>query len=219
MRCLILSDSLALPRVQPERVDFEFTWPYLLKQKLGVEIIQTSIGAATSSDLLNQAHYFKNIDVDVVIIQCGIVDLTPRAFFPGEIRLLKKYRFLNFLLNKITNNKNIIKKIRNHRGITYTSSTQFRNNLRKLKNIFGVTIYWINVPLKVDEYDFIVPGVTGNIVKYNEVIKEVFGNSMIDISYFSYNEMMSDFHHLNLQGHFRLVEIIIEHLKNSNVIK
>src|SRR5687768_9305673 len=114
-RCLILTDSLGLPREEPEVLNYEDTWPYLIRKYHSLEVIQASIGAATSTDLMTQVFYYKNTRPDIVLVQCGIVDLTPRAFLPYELSLFKKFRVSKFMLNRITKNKNLVKRIRRFR--------------------------------------------------------------------------------------------------------
>lgn len=218
-RLLILSDSLALPRKEPEEVKLEDTWPFLLKEKLGVQIIQSSIGGATSEDLLNQVFYYRSLDFDLVILQCGVVDLSPRAFLRHEISLFKRYRFSRLILKRITSNKKVVKEIRRVRKVSYTSVKQFRKNLSAIQKNFQAKVYGITVPGNLKNYDAIVPGITEQIRMYNNVIREIFQENTIDISGFSYDELMADFHHLNRVGHLRLMEAIRAQLITNNVIK
>ncbi len=53
-KILVITDSLGLPRKDPEECLFENTWPFLLK-KNGFIIHQVSIGGATIDQLYRQA--------------------------------------------------------------------------------------------------------------------------------------------------------------------
>lgn len=217
-RILILTDSLGLPREGPQIVEYENTWPYLLKKNLGWDVIQSSIGAATSSDLLNQLSYYKNTKPDLIFVQCGVVDLTPRAFLPFEISFLSQFRVSRYVLNRVTKNKDLLRRIRKYRGVTYTSVKKFEANLRAFKKTLGDSVYWVTVPARLERYDELVPGVVKNIEIYNEIILKVFGENAIDVSSFSYEEVMSDFHHLRNEGHSKLYKKIIDQLKSKNAI-
>ena len=87
-KILLLSDSIALPRVRPEKVTFEETYPNLLRQK-GFKIHQVSIGGATSTTLLSQLHYHIHFSPDIVILQVGIVDCAPRFANKYEIFIIR----------------------------------------------------------------------------------------------------------------------------------
>ena len=55
-RILIISDSLALPRSNPEETLYEETYPYLLKKDY--EVMQLSYGGGTIGEIVHQAHYY-----------------------------------------------------------------------------------------------------------------------------------------------------------------
>lgn len=219
MQFLLLSDSVALPRETPEKVDILSTWPYLLREKLSINVIQTSIGGATSSDLYKQTFYYDSSNFDIVIVQCGIVDLAPRAFLPFEIDLLSRFRITKYLLNKVRKSKRALNNLRDFRKVTYVSLKHFENNIKAFKKVYGDALYWITVPQQIDLYDKQVPGIVNNIGKYNKSISAILGENVIDISHFSAQEMMSDYHHLNENGHIKLVDKVIERLRQNNVIK
>ena len=111
MKILILTDSLGLPRFEPEPCFFEETWPILLKE-IYSNIHQVSIGAATSQIILKQVNYQKAFNPDLVILQVGIVDCAPRFMTRKELDLTYALgifgKGLRFLFNR-----NWIKKLRN----------------------------------------------------------------------------------------------------------
>ncbi len=67
-KILVITDSLGLPRKDPEECLYENTWPILLK-KNGFIIHQVSIGGATIDQLYRQVAYHKLFNPDIVIIQ------------------------------------------------------------------------------------------------------------------------------------------------------
>lgn len=100
------------------------------------EIHQCSLGGATSTDLLGQTHYYKAIDPDIVIVQVGIVDCTPRFVTKKEKYLLTKIPVIG---NKIIGfiNHSFVRK---HRNITYILKNQFLKNLNTLKIMFKIQV-------------------------------------------------------------------------------
>lgn len=220
-RILILSDSVALPRTVPEVVPLESTWPMLLKEMMPeyYEVIQNSIGGATTSDLLKQVFYYKSVNPSITILQCGIVDLSPRAFLRHEIDFSKRFRLTNSLMHRIGKNKSLIKMLRRIRRVSYVHPTEFRQNLISFRQAFPYGLYWINVPSRVEGYETFVPNIIKNIRTYNNIIADTFRDNTIDISSFSADELMSDFHHLNVLGHAKLSQMIMDKLTQVNAIK
>jgi acyl-CoA thioesterase-1 len=91
-RIVALADSLALPRDEKgEVLRWEETWPYLLAEQLaGVDVINCGARARSSDQLLGDALY-EHVALkrpDVVVVQVGIVDCSPRVFTKLEKRLL-----------------------------------------------------------------------------------------------------------------------------------
>lgn len=82
MKIQIFSDSLALPREIPQKVYYEET--YSAKLSKDHIVAQYSKGAGTIKDLLDQTFYYKMFCPDVVILQSGIVDCSPRPFTQFE---------------------------------------------------------------------------------------------------------------------------------------
>lgn len=83
---MILTDSLSLPRVFPEKCKFEDTYPYLLR-RMGLHVHQVSIGGATSDTLVSQLHYHLPFNPKIIILQVGIVDCAPRFARKSEVFL------------------------------------------------------------------------------------------------------------------------------------
>ena len=71
-RILLLTDSLAMPREEPELTLYEDTYPYLLRKKY--EVFQFSKGGGLMKEFVEQTFYYNQYRPDVVILQIGIVD-------------------------------------------------------------------------------------------------------------------------------------------------
>ncbi len=205
-RVLILSDSLALPRLTPEPCSYEETWPYRLKGE-GFEVIQNSIGGATSYDLAKQCYYYKAINPDAVVVQVGIVDCAPRFLLKPELFLLQRIPFFGKKIIGILN-KPSVKKMRN---IQYIPIHKFRSNVKTIVEAFGRDrVNFIGIVPSNNEYEKVLPGIGKNIKAYNQVLKDS-GNFM-SIDDFPREGIMSDFHHINAVGHKEILRVVLSNL-------
>lgn len=198
MKVLFLTDSLALPRDKPEKVDFGNTYIELFKRaNTNIEVQQLSIGGATLNELVKAAKYYKSFNPDVVVLQSGIVDCAPRALRKSEQKFLKRLPFIGKnLLKWIASYSTTLRKLRK---INYTKINHFQTFMGRLKEVFSESkIIAVAIMPACEEYEKLVPGITENIVSYNQVLKqchEIIGvNATLDM-------LMSDFHHLNEKGH------------------
>ena len=211
-RVLLLTDSVSLPREKPEHTKYRDTWPELLR-KAGHEVIQCSIGGATSGDLLKQCFFYNGecFDVDVVIVQCGIVDCAPRFLTKIELKIFQSIPIIGKRIIRLMN-KNWIRKIRK---ITYTKKAKYLQNIKSIENSFkNSAVYFLTIAPAHKEYETILNGVTKNILDYNELlVKNV---KSIDINGVEKEGIMSDFHHLNEKGHLFICERIINQLNTVN---
>lgn len=204
-KILILSDSLPLAREKPEKTEFGETWPQILKKE-GFEIYQVSIGGATSTDLLKQAHYHLSFNPDIVLIQVGIVDCAPRFATKFEIEFLTRIPFGKIILRKINSPK-----IRNKRKISYVHVHTFARNLKKIEAIFSGQVFFLTILPSNLQYEKTLPGISEQIEKFNKVIYT--HKNIIDLSRITSDGIMSDFHHLNKEGHSFVAREIIKKLK------
>ena len=212
-KILFVTDSLGLPRELPDKVIYEKTYLNILrhyfKQKIpDLEIISISIGGGSIEDLSRQLlGYYKATDPDLVIIQSGIVDCSPRMFKKSELARVQigpRTRKVVFKLNQ-----NFKVKIRKHRKITYTPPKEFEKVSKRLKEIFDDRIYWLGILPTSQDYELIVPGISKNVTFYNNLIKKNYQNQFIDLSTFPFQGISKDHHHLNEHGH----QLIAAHLK------
>lgn len=200
-RVLIIGDSLCLPRYKPEKVDFNETWPSLLKRTGLFEISQIAIGGGTLYNLLEQSDYYLPSEPDIVIIQSGIVDCAPRAIGSIEKEIVRSSRVLNFLVRKLYP----YRFMRKYRNITFTKPSHFADMVNKMKMKFSDRrTIWIGIIPAVPEYENHVPGISKNIRQYNAFIQSIMatdGGTFLDTTNLPLNGLMSDHHHLNTTGH------------------
>lgn len=198
-RILIISDSLALPRSNPEETLYEETYPYLLKKDY--EVMQLSYGGGTIGEIVHQAHYYITYKPDCIILQSGIVDCAYRAFpliiDKGALysKVIDLYRRC---VAKILSPRFLRKVLR----IRYTKPKDFEASLCKLGEDFpNVRLVAIGIVPASTDYEKIVPGIGRSIVQYNSIIKSVVKSGFIDLSELPEYCIMSDHHHINKQGH------------------
>lgn len=204
-KLLIMTDSVSLPRkTETGIVMWENTYINRLKKTiLNYEIISIAIGGATIKDLRNQVNYYKILNPEVVILQCGIVDATPRAFGKIEMELIKKMKLFRFT-------KPLVGFLRKYRAHNYTTQKKFKFFLVELKSELNPK-YFISLGIlpSNDMYEKKVSGITKNILKYNEILEN---NSIyIDMSIIPKDGILDDHHHINEEGH----RFIYKELKNK----
>lgn len=206
-RVLLLTDSLALPRLNPELCLYEETWPELLRTK-GYHVHQVSIGGATSDDLARQCHYHKAYNADVVIVQVGIVDCAPRFLTKFELSIFHKIPFFGRVAIQAFN-RPIIKRIRK---ISYVNPGLFVKNLQFIQQSFNpVDVYFLGIVPGSKAYEELAPGIINNIKRYNEIIKANF--NYLSLESMDVSCIMSDFHHLNPKGQKVIGDIVLPMLR------
>lgn len=205
MRILVFSDSLSLPRSQPETCLHEQTWPELLRKK-GYEVCLSAIGGATVKDLLKQTFYFQDRRYfDLVVVQCGIVDCAPRFAKRWELKILQSLGKFGSWGMKLLNRKSI----RNLRKLTYTSEKNYREGIQRLENAFDTPVVFVEILPASSSYETQLPGVSKNIEVFNTILRSRRHISMKDIPT---NGIMSDHHHLSAEGHAYLADRILNQL-------
>ncbi|MBJ05272.1 MAG: hypothetical protein CMP65_05180 [Flavobacteriales bacterium] len=205
MKVLVLTDSLALCRKHVDEIIlYEQTYPYLLQKKFSnIDFVFTSIGGATIKQIFLQLTYYKFFKPDIVIIQCGIVDCAPRALTEFENKVLKKIPFLKL-------SSGIIYYLRKYRAYKYTSLNKFNDYCSRINKLLDkkTRIYCLGILPAFKKYEEKVPGIQNSVQEYNEVLKKHF--TFISNSDFTEDAILSDFFHLNSEGH----KIIFKKLSN-----
>lgn len=212
-RILIISDSLALPRIKPEEVLYEDTYPYMLRGNY--EILQISFGGGTIKEIVHQAHYYLSYKPDIIILHSGIVDCAYRAF---PVFVDKGAVYSKFLdLYKRTLAKIISPRfLRNLFRYRYTKPLDFEASLHVLRNDFpNAKLLAIGIVQASSDYVKLIPGIDKSIVQYNDIIKRVVGPGFIDLSELPTDGVMSDHHHINKIGHRFIYTSIIDILRQD----
>jgi hypothetical protein len=214
-RVLILSDSLAAPRTVGNQVlvEFEKTWPTLLKTKHpDLELAQVSMGHATIDFVLAQCKYWVPFNPDIVIVQAGLNDCLPRALHKFEMEFIDKIdgTFVGRKLGSFVHKKRFW--LRKIRGINYTNERKFERNLQEFKKYFS-NLVWVNLVFSEGKKLNQFPDkneVKKNVSKYNSIIKSVFQDSIIDLSCVPEEFVLDDAFHLNHNGHYYAYERILK---------
>lgn len=212
-RILVISDSLALPRKNPEETLYEDTYPYMLKNDY--EVLQLSYGGGTIKEIVHQAHYYLSFNPDYIILQSGIVDCAYRAF---PLIVDKGALYSNFLnlYRRIIAKLIKPRRLRNFFKFRYTQPDEFQNNLSLLKKEFSSSkLIAIGIVNGSKEYEKVVPGISKSIDQYNELLKKYFPHGFIDLSEMGSECVMSDCHHINKQGHFYIYKKLVSVLKEE----
>ncbi len=217
-KILFITDSLGFPRDAPEMVMYENTYISLLKDQFkDCDIIHQGRGGSTVVDLYNHTSYFHfTLQPDMVFIQSGIVDCAPRALTLIEQYIISRIPLVNKLLEKIIKKNSAF--LRRTRKITYTSPNTFQTYINKFNTLFPNT-YWIGILPAVDNYEKKISGIKIRIESYNSILIQSNSNSnYICVNDFIETDMMSDFHHLNQNGHRKLFEKLSD-IINKKLLK
>jgi len=194
MKVLIITDSLSLPR------DTSETWDntYVKKLKLyfpEIEFIHFAYGKATTNLFAMQVkRYYKYIKPDLIIMQCGIVDCTPRVLKHYESKILIKLK-LSFILTK-----KVKLFIRKYRNLRYVKEEQFRINVNKIKSLFNPSSFMsIGILPPPLEHENKVKGIQKIVKSYNSILDEI--TDLIETTDFPKNGLIDDYVHMNKIGH------------------
>ena len=217
-RVLLLTDSLSIPRLKPEKASSSEVWSYRLSSSLKDRadfLFYTATGLHTSALMSNLENQLGAFEPDIIVAQVGIVDCSPRTMKENERKVVARLPQLvrKPLLNFIRRNYDEIIRRRN---IAYVSPEQFEQNWRKLKDYFqGCEFIIIPIAPASRGYTQKNPLIEQNILAYNEILSRVFGGSYFEAAYQGADTeqlFMSDNHHLSRSGHAFLLERLQEEL-------
>ncbi len=197
---IIISDSLGLPRTEPELVEIHETYPSLLAEKFKY-VLNVGYGAATSDNILWQANYFKSrLATPIVILNFGIVDCTPRVL----------NRYESFILRKIniTLPRAIATWLRANRVTRKVMPDRFRENCKRIVGLNIGKLVVLPIAPASDQFELEVPGIKNSIHTYNEILRGVFQDSFCETYLSADMHIMSDYHHLNSLGHKKVFDEI-----------
>jgi hypothetical protein len=195
MKVLILADSLSLPRqLKEEIIRWEDTYFYKLKQHFRSDDFHLyGKGGVTIDELDHIMEYYKYMEPDVIILQCGIVDCAPRAFTKFELTVLGKLHLIKIF-------KQFAPLFRKIRRICYTDIKSFSDCIHNIKAKCPNSVHISVSILPADAaYEKKLPGISNQIEKYNKVLAGA--TSIIDTFQFPKSGIASDYHHLTKFGH------------------
>jgi lysophospholipase L1-like esterase len=219
-KVLIITDSLGSPRCTPEYCSDEHSWTYQLCDKFTERayfrpIISPSLD---SSQLKNKvSNYLKAYEnVTIIVLQIGIVDCYPRALKKNELSLVIRLPSMlsKFIHKMVKRHYSFLVK---HRNIQYVSVDEFRVNITEFKHEFPDAKFVV-VPIAPasttwERKNFRV----GSAIKeYNEVLKDIFDDGLIDDCYPEDHKndiFMSDQHHLNELGAKLVLDSVSKKIK------
>lgn len=236
MRIVALADSLALPRPEPSgRVLWEETWPYVLQQELystglKADVINCGMRARTIDTILG-FEFTEHVILkrpDIIILQVGIVDCSPRIFSRSEGRILKSQIMPAGLRERIIQRRSQRRSqitSRNPLAKVYTSPEKFAACLDsfqvKLKSLDWSPVIFI-LPIVSDRHmmETKSPGHTANVDLYNAILKSYCQKSnawWVECPGFlpakeGETLFCEDGVHLNVEGHRLLSRVLVEQL-------
>lgn len=206
MKVLILTDSLSIPR--EEFKEWDKLYVSLLKKRFpNFEFIYFAFGKATTSLFVQQvSRYYKYIAPDIVILQCGIVDCTPRFVKKIESQIIQKFK-LNFIFTD-----KVKTFIRKHRNYCYVNPVRYEDNINRLKKLFSEADFLtIGILSANDAYENKIKGIRDIINQYNSILEKT--TSLIDMNSFPKDGYCSDNVHMNEKGHlfvYKALEKVLE---------
>lgn len=207
-RLVLFTDSLAMPREEPEVTLFEDTYPYLLRKDF--EVFQFSKGGGIIKEFVEQTFYYNQYRPDKIILQIGIVDCAPRAFSKLEEDIFRSNIVLAKFRSLLSKTK-MTKLIRRLRQRSWTKTKDYKRYCEFFVSKFpNAEVYALSIVPTSPGYEKQVPGISKKIEEYNCILKEVFRQNMIDLSNIPAEGIMSDHHHLTKEGHQYVYKSIIE---------
>lgn len=209
-KTLIITDSLGVPRSYPEKLSDDDIWCYRLQERFGINVRLYTVPALASDRLVEDINlYLKAFQPEVVIIQIGIVDCSPRALTKTEMKIISNIPLVNTLAHKFI--RKYRKKIVTKRNITYVSSEDFECNLLKIRELFiNSRVFFLPIAPACEHYEEVNPGIESNICKYNAIINKLFNSIDVFKGCEKNDIFMSDLHHLNKLGHDVVYKNIME---------
>ena len=214
-KILILTDSLGLPRCQPEETEDEDVWVYKLMDDLADShkfrlLRQRGMDSRMLIENIDSSlKAYKNIDT--VIVQVGIVDCYPRTISRETLRWLNKTPkwFQNAVHSIVKAHPEYFICRADNR---FVKPNEYRKNLEKLKAALPNSEF-LAIPIgpACSFYASKNSKVKASIEEYNAVLQSIFGNGFLN-EIFQVSDLdkmyLSDGHHLSTEGHLKVYEAI-----------
>lgn len=217
-KLLFLTDSLGEPRLSPEPIYDDQVWPRLVASHVDKRYdcyFFSRPGLHTGGMRENLAVQLGAYRPDIIALQIGIVDCSPRAMRENERKVIARLPgpLRTTALRLIREN---YARLIAWRDITYVSEPSFRENLDALRAHF-VEARFIALPIGLANtaYKQRNPLIERNITRYNQALADVFGADYVaetfdgvDIEQF----YLSDNHHLSARGHQVYADAVMRRL-------
>lgn len=205
---LIAGDSLAAHR--PDGIPIQHRWPQLLAEysKPSTNIVNKSRGSSTSRILRKLSLN----DIDISIVQLGVVDCVPRYFTKVESKLIA--RLPTILRDNLID---YFKKTRAQEFWgAYISADEYRNNL---EGFFGrcKEVVVVKILEPGEKFARSNPGAVVSIREFNSIIDNVSssynGVRVVSLPVEMIDSLtLDDGYHLNEEGHCFLAELLAREL-------
>ena len=210
-RVLVVTDSLAFPRDDPELVRYEETYIAILKGWFPrIDFFHHGKGGATLVDLYKHtAYYHHTLRPDLVLIHAGIVDCAPRALTVLEQQIVSRLPMLGPPLTALVKRHSAT--LRRIRKMTYTALPDFVAAMDAFHAVFA-EICWIQILPAPAAYETKLQGIGRSIERYNASLR---GRPHVETAGFGAADVMSDHYHLNRAGHLKMAGLIAEKLERA----
>lgn len=214
LRVLLLTDSLAFPRIEPEVVMYERTYVAMLKDAFpACDFIHHGRGGSTLVDLFkHSAYYHGTVRPDLVLMHSGVVDCAPRALTEVEYHVITRLPVVGPAIGRLVRKHS--RALRRLRKMTYTPIDVFADYVERFDALYG-NVHWIGILPVSDAYEQTVAGMRANAQRYNAVLR---ARQFIGTDTLTESDIMSDFHHLNVSGHEKLFALLAQTLRRQLVI-
>jgi hypothetical protein len=220
VRVLFLTDSLGLPRLDPEPIFVDETWTYKLEKLIrskvdgDLDISYYCVSGLQSDQVLDACKgVVAAFRADIVVIQQGIVDCYPRALKKNEVSVISRLPFFGLLIRKAV--KKWYKEIVELRNITYISPEEFSENWKEIKVLLPPKLIIIPIAPANSSYMASNPLIDSNITQYNEIFSNIFQDQFIEDAYAQIDLdrcFLSDNHHLSVYANEKLAELAYSRL-------
>ncbi|WP_018690842.1 hypothetical protein [Algicola sagamiensis] len=208
LKILFITDSLGLPRLDPEPILAEETWIVQVEQQIR-NMFDTHIqfyfycvsGLQSDTVAIASQGILKAYQPDLVVVQQGIVDCYPRALKKNEVSILSRLPLLGKLSKWFV--KKWYKEIVQSRDITYVSLPLFEQSWYKVKSQLDVPFIVVPIAPACPAYVQKNPRIAENIQQYNQVLAQIFGDGFLSHAFDSVDAdqlFLSDNHHLSKFG-------------------
>jgi len=210
-KILLITDSLAFPRLEPEAVMYEDTYIALLKSEFPqCDFIHHGRGGATIVDLFKHSTYYhQTLRPDLVFMQSGVVDCAPRALTVIEQQVISRLPLVSRPIASLV--KRYSHMLRRARKMTYTPLETFVEYVSKFESIFQ-NVYWIDILPVFALYESKVEGMQRNTETYSAILRT---HKYIGTAQFQVGDIMTDFHHLSCEGHRKMCALLSQVIRRE----